>query len=121
MTEQWVDAGGCFAVPVSPTATALVCMPSTFFVRAMRKCPTCEKRRRMVGADQFWYGTKWTCLGCGDAWDDGELCPRPFKRAWRKAAMAKAEKDWKRAGSRDEHRAWVQAQIDSYRVDDADE
>lgn len=93
MGDDVPKIGGC----VSPAAGVIVCSPSTFLLRRVRKCPTCQKRRRMVGRDQVWYGRTFTCLGCGDSWENGELLPRPFKRAWRVAAIAEAKRTWARA------------------------
>ena len=45
-------------------------------------CPFCEKRAFMVGSHEAWYGTDWTCLGCGNRWCDGERMPRPFEPKW---------------------------------------
>lgn len=60
------------------------------------ECPTCKKRRPSVNRSQEWYGVTSTCLGCGDAWGDGERMPRPFMRGWRKKAIEDVRKFWKR-------------------------
>jgi hypothetical protein len=63
-------------------------------------CPTCKQRRRFAGWGQEWYGTIWTCCGCGDAWCDGEMLPRPFARGWRAKSIRKAKALWDRATRR---------------------
>lgn len=55
-------------------------------------CPTCERDRRMLGQHQEWYGTAWTCLGCGDRWSDGEMHERPFMPGWRQQHIRHARK-----------------------------
>lgn len=62
--------------------------------RRIRFCPIEGRRRRMYGWFQHWYGWTVTCLGCGDRWQDGELGARPFKRGWRREAIAAAKKAW---------------------------
>lgn len=73
---------------------AIICRPDFTRLRAVKYCPTCERRRRFAGLAQEWYGTIWTCCSCGDAWEDGERLPRPFVRAWRQEYAAKAKRDW---------------------------
>ncbi len=51
---------------------------------AVNDCPTCERPRRMIGWHVEWYGTTWTCAGCGDKWADGERIERPFAPGWRR-------------------------------------
>jgi hypothetical protein len=50
-------------------------------------CPTCESEQEFYCEFEEWYGWTVTCLNCGDRWMDGELCPRPFARAWRKESV----------------------------------
>lgn len=72
---------------------AIVCRPRVVAERRLvRNCPTCKARRRMYGALQWWYGWAITCCTCGETWQDGEMCPRPFMRGWRKESSAKARK-----------------------------
>jgi ribosomal protein L37AE/L43A len=59
---------------------------------AVNECPTCERHRRMLARYQEWYGTTWTCAGCGDQWTDGERHPRPFAPGWRKDNIEHARK-----------------------------
>ena len=64
-----------------------ICKAKTFH------CPNCQKRRRFLAEHTEWYGWKFTCLTCGDAWDDmGDRFGRPFQRGWREAAVADARK-----------------------------
>ena len=42
-----------------------------------------KRDRRMLGQFQEWYGTTWTCAGCGERWTDGEQHERPFVPGWR--------------------------------------
>jgi predicted RNA-binding Zn-ribbon protein involved in translation (DUF1610 family) len=55
-------------------------------------CPTCERRRRMWMENCAWYGPHWTCLSCGDSWQDGERLMRPFARGWRQQSIAAARR-----------------------------
>ena len=57
---------------------------------AVNACPTCERPRRMLGEFAEWYGTTWTCAGCGDSWQDGERGERPFAPGWRKRSIERA-------------------------------
>ena len=59
---------------------------------AVNDCPTCERPRRMLGQFQEYYGTTWTCAGCGDQWQDGEMLERPFCPGWRKDNIQRARK-----------------------------
>ena len=58
----------------------------------VRRCPTCAGRRRMLCEHYEWYGWNVTCLGCGEAWSDGERLERPFERGWRRRRIAAARK-----------------------------
>jgi hypothetical protein len=57
--------------------------PRGRYFAAVNECPTCERPRRMLGWHVEWYGTTWTCAGCGDQWQDGERLERPFAPGWR--------------------------------------
>jgi hypothetical protein len=59
---------------------------------AVNDCPTCERPRRMLAQFQEWYGTTWTCAGCGDRWMDGERGERPFAPGWRRQSIERARK-----------------------------
>ncbi len=65
---------------------------------ALNTCPTCERPRRMLGQFAEWYGTTWTCLGCGDRWMDGECGERPFARGWRQQSIRHARAILERMG-----------------------
>jgi hypothetical protein len=77
-------------------ACVMVCRSTFTYRRRVRDCPTCKRRRRFVLAvdDNPYYGSIWTCCGCGDSWSDGERMPRPFARGWRARAIAKAKARW---------------------------
>jgi hypothetical protein len=91
----------------------IVCRPDTFPLRRIFRCRTCKRRRRFAGLDAAWYGTTWTCCGCGDSWTDGERHPRPFRRGWRAEAKRRAKATWEEAGryTRDDWRRWLKAEI----------
>jgi transposase-like protein len=57
---------------------------------AVNHCPTCDRPRRMLGWFVEWYGTRWSCAGCGDSWNDGELEERPFAPGWRRTRIERA-------------------------------
>jgi hypothetical protein len=67
-----------------------------FETRRIEFCPTENRRRRFFVRFQHWYGSTWHCLGCGDAWQDGERGYRPFARGWRKDAIRRAKAGWDR-------------------------
>ena len=53
-------------------------------------CPTCEAVTPQLCSFYEWYGWSVTCIGCGDRWQDGEMCPRPFAPRWRKMSIQDA-------------------------------
>lgn len=61
-------------------------------------CPTCERPRRMLGWFVEWYGTTWTCAGCGDQWADGERLERPFAPGWRRQNIERARAELAKLG-----------------------
>lgn len=65
--------------------------PVTTFC-GVNECPTCARPRRMLGEHAEWYGTTWTCAGCGDSWSDGERIERPFVPGWRQRSIKHARK-----------------------------
>lgn len=90
-----------------------VCRPSTFWVRAVRRCPECDQVRRLVGFDQVWFGITWTCAGCGVSFTAEEFLPKPWERGWRAKAIAAARERWpqsRKAGG-PEHRQWLHGQL----------
>lgn len=58
----------------------------------LQRCPTCKKDQAFVIEIIAWYGQDATCLGCGERWNDGEMCPRPFARGWRRESIERAIK-----------------------------
>lgn len=64
--------------------------PAVTSFAAVNDCPTCERPRRMLGEHAEWYGTTWTCTGCGDRWQDGEMLERPFSPGWRRHNIERA-------------------------------
>ena len=94
--------------------TPIICRPPSFPIRRVLACPTEGRRRRMAGRDHGpYYGPTVTCLGCGDSWSCGERLERPFRRGWRKDAIAEAKRAWVEAGryARAEYRAWLDAEL----------
>jgi hypothetical protein len=91
----------------------IICCAPQYAIRRILRCPICKTRRRILALDEIWYGTTTICCHCGDRWQDGELCPRPRRRGWRKEAAAKATARWLAAGHRDAaaHKAWVRYQL----------
>lgn len=59
---------------------------------AVNHCPVCDRPRRMLGQHAEWYGTTWTCAGCGDKWADGERLERPFAAGWRRQNIERARR-----------------------------
>ena len=64
--------------------------------RRVRKCSTCDQRRRFVERRPTnpWFDSIMVCLGCGDSWSGGFLMPRPFRPAWRAEEITTAKRDW---------------------------
>lgn len=60
------------------------------------QCPTCKRKSWFVAVFTPWYGWDQTCLRCGEEWQDGQMCPRPFMPAWRKKNIEAAKKSWRR-------------------------
>lgn len=91
----------------------VICAPDQFPLRRIAHCPTCKRRRRFAGLDAVWYGTLWTCCGCGDRWEDGEMLERPFQRGWRTRSIARAREVWAAGRPRAEWRLWIRTQLAS--------
>lgn len=66
--------------------------PAVSLFCQLNDCPTCERPRRMLGSYAEWYGTTWTCAGCGDQWSEGERSERPFAPGWRRRSIEHARK-----------------------------
>lgn len=100
--------------------TPIICRPPSFPIRRILTCPTEGRRRRMAGRDHGpYYGPTITCCGCGDSWSCGELLARPFRKAWRKDAIAKAKRAWDEAGqfTAAEYREWLAAELAAVMAD----
>jgi ribosomal protein L37AE/L43A len=93
-------------------SSVIICSPESCTYRAVRYCPTCEKRRRFVAMVFEWYPTIWTCLGCGDEWSEDGRQPRPFRRGWREDSKAVARERWASGVTRREAIDWLMAQVD---------
>jgi hypothetical protein len=93
--------------------TAHLCRPDEFLFRRVMFCPTEQRRRRHSGRDAAWYGTTWTCCGCGDSWTEGERHPRPFQRGWRTKAITAARQTWEAAAAFNpaDYSAWMREQL----------
>lgn len=85
----------------------IVCSPRGILGWRIIKCPTCDKRRKMLVRWEAWYGDTITCLTCADVWMDGECMPRPFRPKWRQERLARARQDLSRALSPKQHRAAI--------------
>ncbi len=58
-------------------------------------CPTCTVATVFWSSFHHWYGWTSTCSQCGDAWQDGEMMPRPyFCGPWREDAKRSAAARW---------------------------
>lgn len=86
-------------MPCSIGTNVIVCGPPGVYMRRVIHCPACNRRHRFVVSwDGAWYGSTYYGL-CGDAWQDGEMAPRPFERGWRREAQVRAAEMWKYAAS----------------------
>lgn len=85
-------------MPCVQVGPALVLMADNRWLRKRYlRCPSCQCITEMVVRFEAWYGDTTYCCRCGDWWQDGEMCPRPFQRGWRKKAIAKHRELWDRA------------------------
>lgn len=73
-----------------------ICRPDLTARRRILHCPTCDRRRRMVMLTDAnpYYAPTLTCCGCGDSWGEEGRFERPFARAWRTRATARARALW---------------------------
>jgi hypothetical protein len=68
-----------------------VCAPAPVEAMILRAtCHTCGILRRILALYYEWYGPTWTCLRCGDSWNEDGRAERPFRRGWRKEAIRSA-------------------------------
>lgn len=59
-------------------------------------CPVCKRPQVFYSWFEYWRGWHSTCSNCGDSWQDGEHCPRPyFCGPWRKGARQRARVLWR--------------------------
>lgn len=98
--------GGCLIGP-----QVIICSPTSVLGWRITYCPTCERRRKMLVRSAVWYGDDLTCLTCGDAWQDGEMMPRPFRPRWRQDRVQSARSDLARALPPRQHRAAVMEMV----------
>lgn len=67
--------------------------PRADAARTLRRvCPTCKRRTTFFAAHVPWFGWRFTCLACGDKWEDGERLQRPFMPGWRQENVRIAKK-----------------------------
>jgi hypothetical protein len=62
--------------------------------RRVVRCPICQSMEEMVVQFEGWHSPTVMCTGCGDSWQDGELCYRPFARGWRKREVERYRALW---------------------------
>lgn len=88
--------------------------PPGVYKRQVSYCPECDRRHRFVIRwDGAWYGT--THYGsCGDRWQEGCRCPRPFERGWRQEAQAYFRRLWDSAASPAAYERFVRADVGLY-------
>jgi hypothetical protein len=93
--------------------SVVICHAAEYLLRRIAHCPTCKTKRRFSGGHAVWYGTTWSCCGCGDTWTDGERHQRPFRRGWRTKAVAEAKRLWADAGpfDREAYDRWCSEQL----------
>lgn len=63
-------------------------------------CPTCQRKRPMIGFFTPWYGWETVCLQCGERWQDAERLPRPFYPRWRQDSIARAKRRYRQLAPR---------------------
>jgi hypothetical protein len=68
-----------------------------FLRKRIQRCPIDECMTEMAVRYEAYYGVTTYCCKCGDWWQDGELCPRPFARGWRKAQAKRFRRFWDQA------------------------
>jgi hypothetical protein len=102
----------CQTINVSGSAVVVCAPPRGVVRRAVFACRNCRRRtRHVVRFGGIWYGSTDTCCACGDSWTGGERHERPFVRAWRAKATAKARADWRTALTAQEYDDWIAAEL----------
>lgn len=96
--------------------TLVICSPRGYTYRTIRRCPTCERRRRFVVSMWVWYPSIATCVACGDEWSEDGRQPRPFARGWRETATRQARQTWAIAMTRAEAMSALMAAVDEERA-----
>lgn len=86
--------------------------PASFPGRRHLNCVTCRTVTRFAVREYGWYAPLLTCCNCGDSWSDGWRHQRPFRRDWRKNAIARAEQTWAEASqyTAEDRQAWLEAE-----------
>ena len=97
-----------------------LCSPSGITTRHRAHCTTCKATRFMVSSTFIWYGPITMCMMCGTEWNDGRLFAPKTERG-RAKALARAYAMESRAvnGGKKAIRAWLRAELELYRTDDA--
>lgn len=81
--------------------SVIICSPRYTYFRRVMRCPSCKVRRRMLVAEEEWYGPTITCTACGFQRSDSMFCNnRKGRRRMQRAAEAK--------------RLWLEAHPPSY-------
>lgn len=111
-------------VPVSPSLPHCVTAPGIILCtgargitrRAVRRCPTCERRTPWVESwDGAYYGWHGYCINCLDGWwSEGCRMERPSRRHWRRERAAEIKALWDSALLPAEYERWVR--LDIHRV-----
>lgn len=64
--------------------TGAVCNAQLLSVEILQaNCSTCKTKVPMLAEYYAFYGPRFTCLHCGEAWNDHEQAERPFTAGWR--------------------------------------
>lgn len=92
----------------------IICRPHYTYFRRVMRCPACKVRRRMLVAEEEWYGPTITCCTCGFEASESRICDnRNKKRRAQRAIEAKAL--WRDAHSPSYFRTWVESWLGSGR------
>jgi hypothetical protein len=77
--------------------TVFICGGDNTYERRVLRCwGQCngQRRRVLISYGSPYYSPIAYCVACGDRWSDGELGERPFRRGWRRQAIAKNRELW---------------------------